>query len=263
MKITYYNEDIPKWLKPHMNMFCKCGAPMADDGPVGYDGVMKLTQRYCMDPTCPYHMAEKIQALAKYFNISGVGPETGLELAKCYKMQNHLEALRIWFNDPPEVYLYEVAELSYVYGVKGQWKDLLAGYTSFEEFYANEYNIPDFAFLNQKYLMQCEKFFRIRQDKIQTAVLRVMITGSIHGFSSRQEFLAAINERYKDYFRIEDNKKTVRDTYCLIKEPESVDYSKTQIAVSHGIPVMSSQYFLALLEAMKGELDKDEDSGVH
>lgn len=262
MKITYYNEDIPEWLKPHMKIFCDCGGVMADDGPLDYRGVMKLTQRFCLNPRCPYHMGEKIQMLAKYFDVLGVGEETAVSMAKGYKFHNHLEALKLWFPSPPEVYLYEVAELAYIYGVKGKWKDWLAGYTSFEEYFSQAEFIPEVVANNQAYLMECEKYFHVKKEKLATQVLRIMVTGSIRGFSSRKEFLDFLNERYNPYFRVEDNKKTVRDTYCLVKEPESVDYSKTQIAESHNIPIMDSAKFIGILEGMKGVLE-NEDSGIH
>ena len=47
MQLTVLNNDIPSWLKPHMKTMCDCGAGViCDDGPIGYDGVMKLTQRW-------------------------------------------------------------------------------------------------------------------------------------------------------------------------------------------------------------------------
>lgn len=263
MIITGLNDDIPEWLKPHMQILCKCGGVMADDGPLDYRGVMKLTQRFCLNPRCPYHMAEKVQMLAKYFNIGGVGPETALDLIRSYKFKSHLDALKIWFADKPSVYLYEVGELSYIYGIKSKWKDMLAGYTSFEQYFTTARNIPEVALSNAKYLVECEQYFNVKQEKLSTNVLKVMITGSLHGFTSRQEFIELVNNEYKDYFRIEDNKKTVRDTYCLIKEPESVDYSKTAIAVNNNIPVMSSKQFLLMLKALKEAMvNEDEDGRV-
>lgn len=237
---------------------------MVDSGPVGYDGVMKLTQRWCINPTCPYHMRKRVEMLAKYFGVVGVGPETALDMVKGHKFRNHLEALQYWFPVPPEVYLYEVAELSYIYGVDSGWKELLAGYSSFEDYFDEAGFIPAYALENEAYLKECQKFFRIRKDKIATDVLKVMITGSINGFSSKDAFLDAINAKYKDYFRVVNNKKTIRGTYCLIKEPGSVDYSKTQIALDHDIPIMSSSKFLNILEGLKGEFENENNNGgVH
>lgn len=261
MILTFDNTNIPDWLKPNMKMFCDCGGVMVDDGPIDWDGTMKLTQRWCSNPICPYHMAEKIQLLAKYFDVVGVGPETALSLAKGYHFRNHLQALEFWLPVKPEVYLYEVAELSYIYGVESKWKDWLAGYNSFDSYFREDPHPAPVAVANRAYLEECATYFRIKTDTINRSVLRVMLTGSMHGFSSRGEFLACINETYKDYFRVEDNKKTIRGTFCLIKEPESVDYSKTQIALNNDIPIYTSSKFLKLLEMMKEELDR-EDSGV-
>lgn len=262
MILTFDNENIPEWLKPHMQAFCKCGGVMVDDGPINWDGTMRLTQRWCTNPHCPYHMAEKVQMLAKYFDVSGVGEKTALSLVKGYGFKNHLQALGFWFPVKPEVYLYEVAELSYIYGVESKWKDWLAGYNNFTAYFSEEAYPAPIALENRKYLEECASYFRIKKDSISKSVLRVMLTGSLQGFSSRDVFLNAINEQYKDYFRVEDNKKTVRGTFCLIKEPNTTDYSKTQIAVLNDIPIYTSAKFIKLLAMMKEELDREND-GVH
>lgn len=261
MKITYYNEDIPDWLKPHMKIFCECGAPMCDDGPVDAYGKMALTQRWCMNPQCPYHMAQKVVMLADYFEVEGVGEKTAQDMVLGYKFHTHLQALPYWFQEKPTVYLYEVAQLSYIYGVSKDWKDWLASYRSFEEYFEREPIIPWVALNNKEYLLECEKYFNIKKDVINANVVKVMITGSIHGFNSRSDFLEAVNQEFKDYFRVEDNKKTVRDTVCLIKEPESVDYSKTAIAQENNIPILNSKEFFGYLSSLREEL-KNEANGI-
>lgn len=261
MILTAVNKDIPDWLRPYMKEFCDCGLPIADDGPIDAYGKMKLTQRWCMNLECPYHMANKIVMLAERFGVTGVGIKTAQDMAIGFKFKNHLEALRFWFPEKPKVYLYEVGEMAYIYGVKSIWKDLLGGYTSFEQFFAeNPYCSVDEVRNNKDYLIKCEQFFDVKKETITNNVIRIMITGSIKGFSNRQDFLWAINDRYKDWFRVEDNKKTVRDTVCLVKEPGSVDYSKTQIAMNNNIPIMDSSEFIDMLESVKGELEQDANS---
>ncbi|MCM1440598.1 MAG: hypothetical protein NC131_15585 [Roseburia sp.] len=258
MKITALNEDIPSWLKPHMKKFCECGVGVfVDDGPIGYDGVMKLTQRWCSNPKCPYHMAEKVNMLAKYFGIDGVGAKTALQDILMYKFTSHLDALKFWYAEPPEVYLYQAAELSYIYGVDSKWKDWFGKYSTIDDYLQNTTYVPEVVLDNLEYLRECISYFRIKKEGLSGVVIKVMLTGSMHGYSSRSEFLAAINAHYKGVLRVEDNKKTVRDTVCLVKEPDSVDYSKTQIALDHNIPIVSSEEFLAILESLGGEKDED------
>lgn len=256
--MTYCNENIPDWLKPHMRLFCECGAPIADDGPIDVYGNMALTQRWCMNPQCPYHMARKIMMLAERFNVEGVGEKTAEDMAIGYRFKNHLQALDFWFDKKPEVYLYEVAQMAYIYGMDKGWKELLAGYRSFDEFFREVPNRPWLVDKNEQYLRECEQYFTIRKDVLSRRVIKVMLTGSIRGFNSRADFLMGINEKYKDYFRVEDNKKTIRDTVCLIKEPESVDYSKTDIAKNAGIPVLTSAEFITVLEQLKGEFENED-----
>lgn len=254
MEVTAVNENIPDWLHPHMKYFCDCGGVFCDDGPYDYNGVMKLTQRWCSNPYCPHHMAEKVDALAKYFKVDCVGPKTAYYDILTHKMKNHLEILGIWFREKPEVYLYQAAELSYVYGVNSKWKEWLGGYNSYDSYLSNERYIPDVILDNIDYLRECTKYFKIKSATLNKTVIKIMITGSVHGFNSRGDFLDALNTEYKDYFRVEDNKRTVRDTICLVKEQESVDYSKTQIALNNNIPIVSSLEFISILENMKGEM---------
>lgn len=256
VKPTALNNDIPQWLKPHMKLYCECGNPIVDDGPVDYRGVMKLTQRKCADPLCPYHMAEKMNLLAKRLDIKGIGSATCLDIIKQYNIKNHLEVLKMWFTEKLKVDLYEVGEMSYIYGIDSKWKELLAGYTSFEEFFENAYNIPEIVLNNKELLIHNQKYFNIKNKPMTRSVIRVMITGSIKGFSSRGEFLDTLNKHYEGKFRIEDNKKTVRGTLCLIKEPESVDYTKSDIAIKNGIPIVSSADFMKLLEEVVEDVDE-------
>lgn len=258
MQLTALNEDIPDWLKPHMKQVCECGAgAMCDDGPIDGNGVMKLTQRWCSNPKCPYHMAEKVNELAKYFGVVGIGTKTALADIQLYKFNSHLEALKFWFAEPPEVYLYEAAELSYIYGVESKWKDWLGPYSSLDEYLATAQFIPVVVMQNIEYLRECISYFRIKQDALSSNVIKVMITGSMHGYSSRIDFLNSINEVYKGVLRVEDNKKTIRDTVCLIKEVDAVDHSKTQIAIDNNIPIVTSQEFLAILGNIGGVQDED------
>lgn len=261
MQITAENPDIPDWLKPHMKMFCECGGVICDDGPYDAHGVMMLTQRWCSNPECMFHLARKADELAKYFHIDGFGPKTAQKDIVGYGIKNHLEFLRFWFSEPPEVYLYQAAELSYVYGVDSKWKEWLAPYTSYEEYIAVTDDVPYVILSNLDYLMECAKYFRIKKTPLSNVVIKVMITGSMLGFPSREAFLNGINEEFKDYFRVEDNKRTVRGTVCLVKEPNSVDYSKTQIAVNNNIPIVSSKEFIGILSDLR-ETMRNENEGI-
>lgn len=247
---TVDNTNIPEWLRSNMQWLCKCGYEIVDDGPVGADGVMKLTQRWCSNPNCPYHMAEKVVMLARRFGIDGIGPATAREMIRIYKFKSHLDALRFWFAEKPSVYLYEVAEMAYIYGTDSKWKEWLGGYTSIDE-YVRKVRFPEEEVLmNREYIEQCCAYFNVKGEALNSIVLKVMITGSIDGFSSRQEFLSAVNNHYKDHFRIEDNKKTVRDTICLIREPYTADHSKSDIAIRNGIPILNSKEFIAMLDSI-------------
>ena len=119
--------------------------------------------------------------MAKYFKIEGVGSKTALDMIKSYKFKNHLQALPIWFQTAPEVHLYEVGKLAFIYGVDAEWKEWLAGYTSFTEYFSTCPDVSPVAWQHKEYLFECESYFRVKPERLSQQVLRIMLTGSIHG----------------------------------------------------------------------------------
>ena len=71
--LTINHHDLPNWLLDNLNKYCpECKAPLFDAGPEDEFGNTQYTQRYCANPYCPGHMAEKISYLATYLKIPGV-----------------------------------------------------------------------------------------------------------------------------------------------------------------------------------------------
>lgn len=244
-KLTEYNTDLPDWLLRNINKVCPyCGANICDSGPFDNYGNMTYTQRFCINPKCPGHMSHKIDILAKRFNIKNFGPETALSLCRLNHYDNHLEALKFWFpEEKPYVHLWEVADMAMLYGYSGSWRDMLLGCKDFEEFFATKTNLPPVISANKDYLIYCQSFFRIKPP-LSVNVINVMMTGSINGYSNRAQFIAAINETFGKYVQVIDVGKRVRGVSFLIKEEGTVDHSKSALAMSSGIPIVTPITFL-------------------
>lgn len=260
MRLTECNTEMPAWLYDNINKRCPhCGAHICDDGPV-VNGVMQLTQRYCINPRCPGHMAHKMDILAKRFGVKGFGPETALSLCKVNKYQNHLEILKKWFPDSkPKVHLWEVGDLAMIYGFGGSWKELVLGYSSFEEFFKTATMIPEAIRCNEEYLLYCEQFFEVKPP-LSKNVVNIMMTGSINGFSNRAQFVEAVNLTFGKYVQVIDVGKRVRGVSYLVKEQGTVDHSKSDLANANGIPIVTPIEFLTKIgEMVTYKCEKEEE----
>lgn len=260
MEMTSANPFIPEWLRSNINTECPyCGGPIVDDGPIGNNGVMLLTQRFCANSLCPGHMAHKIDILAKKFGVKGFGPETALSLCKSYKFRNHLEVLKIWFPDKkPLVHLWEVGDMAMLYGYSGSWRDLLLGYKDFTDFFENSTEIPPLIQANKNYLLYCQSYFDLKKP-LSKNVIYVMMTGSIQGYSNRAKFIAAINDTFGSYVQVIDVGKRARNVHFLIKEEGSVDHSKSDLAMRNGIQIITPKDFLKVIASIVKEMiDKCE-----
>lgn len=249
--MTKYNLDIPDWLSLYMEKECPaCGAPLVDDGPPNDTGGVLLTQRYCPNNYCPRHMAHKIVNVAKYLGIQGYGPATAEDMVRLNKLENHLQAIPLLMQgERPRVYVWEVGIMAQIYGLSSKWKEILLGYKSFEEYFEKAKSIPNDLVLNKKYLMYAESFFDLKEP-LSKRVIRIMISGSITGFSNKHDFVPWLNERVGQYLQIMEVGKRKTNVDFLVKEPTSVDHAKTGIALEAGIPIVSSKQFLVIILEM-------------
>lgn len=241
---------IPDWLAPHIASTCECGGRIYNNE--------ALTRRQCLNPECPYHMAERIAETAKYFNIKGMGPATALSYIQMYQLKNHLEIIPILFKESkPRVHLHEVAHLAMIDGHDKDMRQFCEGFTSFESVFASKQNMP-FWFIAQKdKLINAEQYFEIKAP-LSKKILRIMMTGEVHGYPSRAYFVSLLNERYGQYVQVVDMgfRKTGID--CLVKEKDAAYHRKTQVAEERGIRIVTPKGLeLGIIQYIK-ECEKDE-----
>lgn len=252
--LTKYNHNIPDWLFPYMKKECPaCGAPLVDDGP----GI-QLTQRWCPNAYCPRHMALKIVNIANYLGVPGYGPATAEDMVRLNNLKSHLQSVPLLMQgERPHVYVWEVGIMAQIYGISNTWKELLLGYKSFEDYFARAQFIQPWMAQNKDYLLYAESFFDLKEP-LSKKVIRIMISGSINGFSNKHDFVPWLNDRVGQHVQIMEVGKRKTGVDFLVKEPSSVDHAKTGVALEAGIPIVSSQEFLqVIVEMLKAQNNKE------
>lgn len=246
MVLSMYREDLPDWVKDNWLTTCpECGAYICDNSDTG-----KTTARWCVNPRCPGHMSYKADRLAKYFHIDNFGPKTALTTIRTLKFTSHFQFLTRWFKDSkPILTLPEIAELACLEGYgRTQAQRDLSQYPSFTVYFATCQEVNPILRENKEFLIESEKYFQIKKP-LSAKQMRVMGTGSFHGFSSRDDFFRAVNGVFGSYIHVIETGKRKTGISYLLKEPDAVDHSKSAIANECGIPIITPDQFLALLSS--------------
>lgn len=247
IKPTEYNTSLPSWLADNINKRCPyCGAHIVDNE--------LLTQRYCINQKCYGHMSRKMDILAKRFNIKGFGPASALSYCNLFKPENHLEILRSWFpNEKPLVELWEAGDMSMIYGYgPGEWKNMALGFKSFNDMIDNGTDITPTIYANRAYLNYCEGFFRIKEP-FSRRIINVMITGSVTGFSNREQYIQSVNKTFGKYIQTIQVGKRASGVSFLISEQGVVGSSKTEVALRNGIPIITPIEYVKYLGNLLSE----------
>lgn len=247
MIATAFRNDLPDWVKSSIKTTCSyCGSYILDNSDTGV-----TTARVCANPKCPGHMMHKMAFVAKYFGVTGFGPETALSYIKGNNCQNHLEILKKWFpDDKPLVSLSEVAILACIDGYgETQARQELNKYGTFEAYFANLANANPVLRKNYDYLMECQSYFALK-PALSSRVIRVMGTGSFHGFNNRDEFFQMVNDAYGSMLQVVQTGKRKTGVSYLIKEKDAVDHSKSQIARENNIPIVTPKEFVDILSQL-------------
>lgn len=249
MVVSNWRTDLPKWAKDNMMMICPyCGYYIVDNSDTG-----ATTARWCANPVCPGHMAHRMKFVADFFKVKNFGPETARSYIVSHNCQNHLEILKEWYKDEkPLVTLADVAVLACIegYGETQAVQDLGA-YGSFSEYFANLANANPILRSKIAFLMECETYFNLKPPLSKT-VIKVMGTGSFRNFESREEYFSLLNDVFGQYIQIIQTGKRKTGVAYLIKEPDAVDHSKSQIAYENNIPIITPQEFIMLLSKRTG-----------
>lgn len=198
----------------------------------------KLTFRKCANLRCPGHMAHRIVKVCKRFNVKNIGPASALDYIRDYKLDHHIQIIPYLFKEKPKLYVWEIGELAMIPGWDSRWRDLAGQSDSMLDF-LQSFRCPAALRQEHEVLLYVEKFFEVKQP-LKGKVIKVMMTGSINNFNNRADFIRTVNTAFGQYIQLVDvgTRKTGVD--YLIKEPHTVDHTKSGIANDYGIPIITS-----------------------
>lgn len=249
-----YREDIPAWAKENMLQTCPyCGSFIADNGDTGV-----TTSRWCVNQSCPGHMMHRADNLAKFFHITGFGPETALSHIRRKGYKSHFDFIPYWFDGKhPYISLPEVAVLACIEGYGGPTACAeLSHYGSFTEYFSTCTTLNPLLVAHKDELLYSEQFFTIKPPLAFKRML-VMGTGSFKGYTNRDEFFRLINDAYGMYINVIQTGKRKTNISYLIKEYDAVDHSKSKIAHDYGIPIVTPTEFLSIITSMCPYIPED------
>lgn len=237
----YEKGKIPKELKPFLVENCpQCGKPR-----IGND---ELTEVKCIDYNCVRYVKNRAVDMFKYLGVEGLGPASCEKLLYTHKAKSHMELIPIKFGDKPNVHLWEVAKLAAVPGYSGSFKELLEGYSTFEEYFATAENIPPMVKTFESRLLQYEDYFKLKPALSKNKII-VMITGHVTGFANKDLYVAHCNKLFGHIVQT-DMKKSVKAKFVITEHPDS-DTDKLKKARDNKIPVITpNQYMVFLLSKM-------------
>ena len=244
MRISEFSPIYPKWAFDNMMLHCKyCGSYILDNSDTG-----KVTARWCANPKCPGHMMHRCKVLVDFFGVKGIGPETCLNLITGNNWTSHFDIIPFILKDKkPRLSLSEIATLACIegYGATQAQKELDC-FASFEDYFNSKGTKNELLLNNKDMLIDCQKYFEIKPPRSSTKLL-VMGTGSFNGYSSREQYFNMLNDIFGQYVNIIQSGKRKTGICFLIKEPNAVDHSKSQIARENNIPIVTPDEFIALL----------------
>lgn len=247
MVISMYRTDLPNWILEAMEGTCPyCHSFIADNSDTGV-----TTARWCVNKQCPGHMMHKADILAKFFKVNGFGPQTALSHIRMKHYETHFDFIPAWFGDKkPLLSLAEIAELACLegYGATTAAKEL-NHYANFEEYFEKATVKNPILVAHKDELLKAETYFAIKPP-LASRQIKVMATGSFHGYNNREEFFRLINDAYGMYINVIQTGKRKTGVSYLIKEKDAVDHSKSAIAYECHIPIVTPAEFISIIASM-------------
>ena len=235
---------IPEWLKNNIPLTCPyCGCDLVSNHDTGV-----ITELWCSNPICPEHLAYRMVYVAKYYGLKGFGPATCRDIIEMRGYTSHLEVLPTWFDNKPEETLSRIVDLACIrdVGITSIQADV-DKFASMEDFFTSTVssNYPKLV-QNKEYLIDAQKYFTVKKPVVGK-VIRVMATGNIEGYPNRDDFFTALNNRVGDKIHIIQTGVRKTGVLCLIKDPGTVDHTKSRVAKDCGIPIVTSKQFTATI----------------
>lgn len=233
---------IPEWLQERINHACPyCGTELFNND--------LLTDRYCPNPKCPEHMAQKVALLAKRFGVKGFGIASAREVVRIHKFVYHTQFIPYWFKEKPALFLHEIGEICMIKGHQKKWREYCEGHDSMREVIRSP-RTPASVRKHGVLLICTEAYCKVKPRLLGQKV-HVMMSGSFDKYRARSEFIADMNSKFGDVIQLIDVGKRKTGVDFLVKEPHATDHEKSAIALSCGIPIISPSHLEERLQAYR------------
>ncbi len=248
------------WLKGYISDKCPyCGSDMQEQ--VNDDG--KITNRYCSNiKTCPGHNAAKVVDMMKILKIDNIGFKTALDVINMNHLNSHIEYLNYIPVEKLTMDLKTALRLLCINGVDKQFVTECEknGIATLDDLKKLPPKLLRLVQLHQDEFLYMLTRIKLKEPEVpvnkDAHIVVIMITGPVNGYKNKEEFVDAMNLRFQKHLRFihqETKRKTGVD--FLIKEPSTNTRGKLEAALSAGIPVVTSQQFIELMEELCKQLE--------
>jgi len=207
---------------------CDCGAPI--------EFTNSLRQIYCTNQWCHHKIASRLESMAKAMKADGWGESTALAIVKEFKLKSPYQVFllegrttsivpafdkkiaNICDYEKRKVKLWELVKLAGIPNIETIAYKIFDGYNSIAEAYndiekgqvpyiadklgikSNESSVMAVNVYNTLLKYKEELLFGETQFNVYKAegkTLKIAITGAVHGFTSKSDYIKYINERYR------------------------------------------------------------------
>lgn len=105
LQYFYENGIIPLKFRGLIPEECDCGGHFVLN--------LNMTQLSCSNPTCPYHMAQRMDSMLKQLNVKDIGPSKCLAMIEENGLVHHTQVFRLGVDQMPSVNQLTVRERYY------------------------------------------------------------------------------------------------------------------------------------------------------
>lgn len=214
-----------------------------------YDGLpilrdINLKDARCANIACFGHIRMRAVRMFSKLGVKNLGMATCGDMLQRYGCTYHFELIPVVFDDPPLLHLWEVADIADIPGYSDKLQDILAGYSSFEEFFAD--NPKSSLVIYKDYLIDCAKQFKVR-PALAKKYITVMITGNIPGYSNRESFIKQCNDILGEFIRVKLARSAILSADYLITVNPHSSSVKADKARASGTPIVTPGMFISEL----------------
>lgn len=230
-----------------------------------------LRHARCANPLCPQHMSLKIAQIFSDLKMKSLGAAFARQLIIALNIKHPLQAFdpnivqlypdkssanyktfSLYLTEHPTVDYWKLYTYLYIPGFKEDWMQTVNTCTSSIQVASQPCPLKmspmqwEEAKKNFKYI---DKLLDVFDVKFQhsSKILEVTLTGSMLGYSNRDDFIVNMNRLYGDRYTIKKVGKK-KSAHFLISDSDMSGHSKTQAALEGGVPIINSTTFEALLK---------------